>query len=164
MRLLKTIIMVILSLLSYPNFADINNKKDIILESAKSLYIIDGDSVSIKTRIKGIDTPEISQKCAKNNNNIIDCGLLAKNHLKKILNNTKGELKIIIIDVDSYNRLLVKIIKGSLDIAKKMVVDGMAFSYYDYKYAEQQAKKNNKGFWSFQLPPEKPSIWRRKNK
>ncbi len=160
----KIIITTILLVLNYPNFAMINNQSDIILASYKSLYIIDGDSVSIKTRIQGIDTPEMKQKCTKYPNYVIDCGLLAKNHLRKILNNTKGELKIKVLGIDKYNRLLVKINKGATNIAEKMVADGMAFSYYNYKDIEQQAIKNNKGFWSFQSPPEKPSIWRRKNK
>ncbi|RUM83617.1 MAG: hypothetical protein DSZ17_02110, partial [Candidatus Thioglobus sp.] len=45
-------------LLSINAIADISS---FTLSSEKTLYIVDGDSVSMQMRIKGIDTPEIKQ-------------------------------------------------------------------------------------------------------
>jgi len=39
---------------------------DFTLASEKTLYIVDGDSVSMQMRIAGIDTPEIKQKMSEN--------------------------------------------------------------------------------------------------
>ncbi len=55
------------------------------LDSEKTLYIVDGDSVSMQMRIAGIDTPEIKQKCRKTKFKTIDCGRLSKDYLKQVL-------------------------------------------------------------------------------
>ncbi|QKQ23779.1 hypothetical protein HUE58_00890 [Candidatus Ruthia endofausta] len=43
-------------LLSVSAFANLDNFS---LASEKTLYVLDGDSISLQLRIKGIDTPEI---------------------------------------------------------------------------------------------------------
>lgn len=50
-------------------FANIEN---FTLDSEKTLYIVDGDSVSLQMRLAGIDTPEITQTCQKTQHQIID--------------------------------------------------------------------------------------------
>ena len=160
--MLKIIILLILLTSSGMAFAD-KLSKIIKLPSHKSLYVLDGDSVNIKTRIKGIDTPEIGQKCQPIFYDI-DCGKLAKRHLRNILSQIKGELNIKIIGYDKYNRALIRVFKGDTDIAKQMVLDGMAFSYYNYSKSEQIARKNNTGFWGFNKVPKKPKLWRSENK
>lgn len=136
----------------------------ITLPSNKSLYILDGDSLNIKTRIKGIDTPEIKQKCQPTSRKTIDCGRLAKQHLRQLLKKTRGQLKIEIEGFDGYHRALVSVQKGQTDIAKQMVLDGFAFSYYRYPEAEKLARNNGRGFWAFFKPPITPSKWRKNHK
>ena len=51
-------------------FSDVGN---FILDSEKTLYIVDGDSITLQMRIKGIDTPEITQTCEKTQYQTIDC-------------------------------------------------------------------------------------------
>ena len=149
-------------LLSINALADISS---FTLSSEKTLYIVDGDSVSVQMRIKGIDTPEIKQKCRKTTFQVVDCGQLSKDYLKKVLQNLPGELLIEPIGIDHYNRILVKVYKGDTDIGKLMVEAGMAFSYKDtYRQEEDLAKAEKLGFWGFYTQPILPYKWRNINR
>lgn len=135
------------------------------LNSEKTLYIVDGDSISLQMRIAGIDTPEITQPCERIPNRVIDCGRLSEYHLNKLLKNLSGKLHIKPKGVDHYHRILVSVYKADVDIGKRMVADGMAFSYKDtYKQTENKAKKNKRGFWGFYKPPINPYKYRKANK
>ncbi len=134
------------------------------LDSEKTLYIVDGDSISMQMRIAGIDTPEIKQPCEKTPQQIMDCGRLSKAHLRQLLKTTPGKLRIIPVAADHYHRILVRIYKGDTNIGKRMVEQGMAYSYKDtYKKQQQYAKANKLGFWSFHQPPIQPYKWRKLN-
>ena len=149
-------------LLSINALANIGN---FILSSEKTLYIVDGDSISVQMRIKGIDTPEIKQKCRKTKFQVVDCGRLAKDYLKQVLKNLPGELLIEPVSIDYYNRILVKVYKGNVDIGKLMVESGMAFSYKDaYRQEEDLAKAKKLGFWGFHTQPIQPYKWRKMNR
>ena len=135
------------------------------LESEKTLYIVDGDSISMQMRIADIDTPEMRQKCQKTQFKAIDCGQLSKNHLKQLLRDLPGELLIKPIAIDYYDRVLVKVYKGSVNVGKLMVKNGMAFSYKNtYRQEENLAKTEKRGFWNFYTPPIKPYKWRKLNR
>jgi len=138
--------------------------EDMTIDS-KSLYIIDGDSISLQMRIAGIDTPEIRQKCYKTKVDVIDCGRLSKQKLKELLDTLPGELLITPIGIDHYNRILVRVYKGDVNIGKLMVKDGLSYSYKDtYKQEQQFAKENKLGFWSVYTPPIPPYKWRKLNR
>jgi endonuclease YncB( thermonuclease family) len=148
----------ILFLLSLSIFAS----SDFSTPSYKSLYITDGDSVSLKMRIYGIDTPELAQKCRKTRTKIVNCGEISKNHLEYLLKNTTGRVKFRVVTFDSYKRALVTLTKGKVDIAKQMVQDGFAYAYgSQYKDDENDARHNKRGFWAYHTPPIKPHIWRK---
>ena len=155
-------------------------------ESKQSLFIVDGDSVNInvvlfldlaqapmeelsdktdlKMRIAGIDTPEIKQTCEIEEGKSIDCGVLTKNYLQMLLENEPGNLVIRPIGVDYYHRILIRLFKGETDIGKKMVEEGMSYSYdSSYKIEETYAKENRLGFWNFFKPPVNPKIWRKEH-
>jgi len=155
-------------------------------ESKQSLFIVDGDSVNInvvlfldvaqapmeafgdktdlKMRIAGIDTPEIKQICEIEQGKSIDCGILTKDYLQKLLENEPGDLVIKPIGVDYYHRILIRLFKGETDIGKKMVEEGMSYSYDStYKIEETYAKANKLGFWNFFKPPVNPKIWRKEH-
>jgi endonuclease YncB( thermonuclease family) len=135
---------------------------DFSFKNQQSLYIIDGDSVSLQMRIAGIDTPEIKQKCQQYANKIIDCGRLSKRYLQRLLKSLSGEITISPIGVDNYQRILVKIYKGDVNIGKRMVESGMAYSYKNtYRQEEDLAKAEKLGFWAFATPPIKPYKWRK---
>jgi hypothetical protein len=55
-------------LISLNALSDVGNFS---LDSERSLYIVDGDSMSLQMRIAGIDTPEIKQTCRKRVNKVI---------------------------------------------------------------------------------------------
>ena len=149
-------------LLATNTLANIGN---FTLGSEKTLYIVDGDSISMQMRISGIDTPEIRQKCSKTQFQVIDCGRLSKNYLKKTLQNLPGELSIEPVGIDYYNRILVRVYKGDVNVGKLMVEAGMAFSYKDtYRKEEELAKEDKLGFWDFYTPPIEPYKWRKKYK
>jgi endonuclease YncB( thermonuclease family) len=155
-------------------------------ESKQSLFIVDGDSVNInvvlfldlaqapmeelgdktdlKMRIAGIDTPEIKQTCEIEEGKSIDCGVLTKDYLQKLLESEPGDLVIQPIGVDYYHRILIRLFKGETDIGRKMVEEGMSYSYDStYKIEETYAKENKLGFWNFFKPPVNPKIWRKEH-
>ena len=155
-------------------------------ESKQPLFIVDGDSVNInvvlfldlaqapmeelddktdlKMRIAGIDTPEIKQTCEIEEGKSIDCGVLTKDYLQKLLESEPGDLVIKPIGVDYYHRILIRLFKGEIDIGKKMVEEGMSYSYDNtYKIEETYAKENRLGFWNFFKPPVNPKIWRKEH-
>ena len=155
-------------------------------ELKQPLFIVDGDSVNInfvlfldiaqasmeeledktdlKMRIAGIDTPEIKQTCEIEQGKSIDCGLLSKDFLQKLLESEPGDLVIKPIGVDYNHRILIRLFKGEIDIGKKMVEEGMSYSYDStYKVEETYAKENKLGFWNFFKPPVNPKIWRKEH-
>ena len=135
------------------------------LDSERTLYVVDGDSISMQMRIAGIDTPEIRQKCRETQLKTIDCGRLAKDYLKQALKNLPGKLLIEPVGVDHYQRILVRVYKGDVDIAQLMVEAGMAYSYKDaYREEEEIAKAEKLGFWNFYTSPIEPYKWRKMNR
>lgn len=138
---------------------------DFVLNSEKTLYIVDGDSVSLQMRLAGIDTPEITQTCEKIQHQTIDCGQLSKGYLKRLLRKIPGKLLITPIAVDHYHRVLVHVYKGDINIGKLMVESGMAYSYKNTYHKEEELAKSKKvGFWGFYKPPIKPYKYRKINK
>jgi len=133
------------------------------MKNAKAIYVVDGDSISLSMRIKGIDTPEKPQKCRKNADEVINCGAIAKEYLQILLDGIDGELYIDPISFGYYGRMLVNVYKGSTNIGQMMVKDGMAYAYGNaYKDEENIAKLQEKGFWGYHTPPLTPKIWRKR--
>ncbi|MCS5591349.1 MAG: thermonuclease family protein [Gammaproteobacteria bacterium] len=151
------------------------------------LIIVDGDSVNIdvllflevaqmhqetmedktllRMRIAGIDTPEWNQTCEKSLSVVISCGELATKHLHKLLENTAGRLSAKPLGVDYYERILIRLFVGEINIGRQMVLDGMAYSYGNTYMAEETlARKEKRGFWAFAKAPINPKEWRKQNK
>ena len=136
--------------------------------------VIDGDSLEIngnKIRLFGIDAPEKKQNCKKsflvisflNFHKKYECGLLATNKLKKLIDNKP--VKCISESKDHYNRYLSICYLKNRDINSWLVKNGYAIAYkrYSKKYIleEQYAKKNKLGIWQGTF--QKPEEWRKKN-
>ena len=127
--------------------------------------VVDGDTIHLngeKIRFSGIDTPEIKQVCKKNNE-VVKCGIWAKELLiKKIGNNN---VKCVNEGVDRYKRILAECFVNNQSLSKYLVREGFAFAYrkYSTKFIEDEnyAKKNKKGMWSMTF--EYPWDYRRKN-
>ena len=129
------------------------------------LKIIDGDTIHLngeKIRFSGIDTPEIKQTCTKNNE-IIKCGILARELLIKIIANNK--INCIREGKDQYKRTLAECFVNDLSISSYLVKNGYAFAYrkYSKKFIadEDFAKSNKLGMWSMKF--EYPWDWRKNN-
>lgn len=141
------------------------NIDDFSLDSHRSFYVVDGDSMSLQMRIAGIDTPEMSQKCRQHADQVIDCGQLSKRYLQRVLKRLPGEVSIMPVGVDHYQRVLVRVYKGDVNVGKLMVESGMAFSYKDmYKKEQEGAQAEKQGFWGFDTAPIQPFKWRKLNK
>ena len=127
--------------------------------------VVDGDTIHLdgqKIRFSGIDTPEINQVCNKNDE-IIKCGILAKELLISMIGNNK--VKCVNEGVDRYKRILAECFVNNQSLSKFLVREGFAFAYrkYSTKFIEDEdyAKKNKKGMWSMMF--EYPWDYRKKN-
>ena len=125
---------------------------------SSELKIIDGDTIHLngeKIRFSGIDTPEIKQTCIKNNE-VIKCGIKAKELLVKMIGNKK--INCIREGEDQYKRTLAECFINGESLSAFLVRSGYAFAYrkYSKKFIsdEEFAKANNLGMWSmkFQYP------------
>ena len=135
----------------------------------KTIYgkakIIDGDTIHLngeKIRFSGIDTPEIKQTCIKNNE-VIKCGIKAKELLIKAIGNKK--INCVREGKDQYKRTLAECFVNDLSLSSYLVKNGYAFAYrkYSKKFIvdEDFARSNNLGMWSMKF--EYPWDWRKKN-
>jgi len=132
---------------------------------SNKVKVVDGDTIHLngeKIRFIGIDTPEIKQVCNKNNE-VIKCGLLAKELLINKI--SKNKVKCVNMGVDRYKRILAECFVNNQSLSKYLVREGFAFAYrkYSTKFIEDEkyAKKNKKGMWSMTF--EYPWDYRRKN-
>ncbi|WXT99574.1 MAG: hypothetical protein Ctma_0274 [Catillopecten margaritatus gill symbiont] len=151
---------ILIFLLSFSVFAEV---PVIEMKNAKAFYIVDGDSISLSMRIKDIDTPEKKQNCRKTEDKIIDCGMIAKQHLQELLNNLPGKLMIDPVGIGHYGRVLVDVYKGEVNIGETMVEEGIAYAFSSrYKPSENIAKKHKRGFWGYYKPPLNPKKWRKR--
>ena len=138
------------------NYFDVKSNK---------IKIIDGDTIHLngkKIRFSGIDTPEIRQTCTKNNE-IVKCGIQARELLVKIISN--NNIKCIEEGIDQYKRILAECFVNDLSLSSYLVKNGYAFAYrkYSQKFVidEDFARLNKLGMWSMNF--EYPWDWRKKN-
>ena len=132
---------------------------------SNDLKIIDGDTIHLngeKIRFSGIDTPEIKQKCIKNND-IIKCGIEAKELLINKIGNNK--INCVREGKDQYKRTLAECFIDGESLSSYLVKSGYAFAFrkYSKKFVEDEnfAKTNKFGLWSMKF--QYPWDWR-KNK
>ena len=138
----------------------------------RSIY--DGDTLrarrgdeELKIRFCGIDAPERSQKL----------GIEARDHLRSLVDMGNGELLIVPIEKDRYQRTLAEVyVKDSrstaINLNVQMVRDGYAWHYEKYSnncpirgefaVAQELAQDENLGIWKGN--PQPPWVWRKANK
>ena len=159
MYLNKTNLFLVISICLIFFFLTYNDVKSV------EVKVIDGDTIYLngeKIRFSGIDTPEIKQTCTKNNE-IIKCGILARELLIKIIANNK--INCIREGKDQYKRTLAECFVNDLSLSSYLVKNGYAFAYrkYSKKFIadEDFAKSNKLGMWSMEF--EYPWDWRKNN-
>ena len=85
---------------------------------SKKAKVVDGDTIHLdgkKIRFSGIDTPEIKQICNKNNE-VIECGIQAKQLLIKKIG--KNKVKCVKEGVDRYKRILAECFVNNQSLSK----------------------------------------------
>ena len=129
------------------------------------LKVVDGDTIVLngeKIRFSGIDTPELKQKCIKNDQKVL-CGVLAKKLLLEKIGNKTPEC--IREGKDIYKRTLAECFINGESLSVFLVRNGYAFAYRKYsdKFIKEEefAKKNKNGLWSMKF--EYPWDFRKKN-
>ena len=132
---------------------------------ADVLKVVDGDTIVLngeKIRFAGIDTPELKQKCIKNDQKVF-CGVLAKKLLLEKIDNKTPEC--IREGKDIYKRTLAECFINGESLSVFLVRNGYAFAYRKYsdKFIKEEefAKKNKNGLWSMKF--EYPWDFRKKN-
>ena len=112
----------------------------------------DGDTFVIKgqsIRLKGVDAPELAQRCADESGRPYLCGEVATNYLKSLVGDQ--EVTCSSNEKDKYNRFISRCYIGSLSLNAALVDAGwaVAFLFYDntYEPLEQQARAAGRGIW-----------------
>ena len=129
------------------------------------IKIVDGDTIHMngeKIRFTGIDTPELSQTCVKNNA-VIFCGIKARELLIEKIG--KKKVQCVREGKDKYKRILAECFVNKISLSSYLVRNGYAFAYrkYSKKFVsdEDYARNNNLGMWSMKF--EYPWDYRKKN-
>ena len=126
--------------------------------------VVDGDTLVIsgeRIRMHGIDAPESKQVCFTQTDKQYECGRLATETLRGLIQdmkvNCRGNRR------DRYGRLIAKCFVRGNDLGEQMVQRGMALAYRkysrDYVPAEEGARKLKEGLWGGKFKP--PWEWRR---
>lgn len=125
--------------------------------------VIDGDTVDIhgtRIRLQGIDAPESSQMCMRNEE-IWRCGQDVSFALANFVG--RKTVRCENLGTDKYKRMIGRCWLGSTDLNQWMVWNGFAVAYRQYstEYVsdEDSARTNKRGIWAgdFMMP----SDWRR---
>lgn len=112
----------------------------------------DGDTIRIgaqRIRLFGIDAPEAAQVCDSGDKGSWPCGAVATARLAALI----GERPVDCIprDRDRYGRLVATCSVGRVDLAERMVAEGLARAYTrfgdDYALTERRAKTEAIGLW-----------------
>ena len=145
----------------------VKSEDNIINPNRNFLKVVDGDTIHImgkRYRLHGIDAPEATQKCERNDK-IYFCGTEATEHLKSLIKNEKKvwcKKKA----VDRYKRIVAVCYYNKKNLNKLMVRNGWAIAYQkyskDYVDDENYARKNKLGMWEGRFI--EPYKWREKNR
>lgn len=138
--------------------ASINDKTTL---TAKVKRVVDGDTLVVdlngqeeRVRLIGVDTPEsVHPDDTKN----IEAGKIASDFTKSKLEGKEVELEFDVQERDHYGRLLAYVYLDGVMFNKTLLEEGYArvatippnVKYVnDFTKIQEEARKNNKGFWS----------------
>lgn len=123
---------------------------------------VDGDSLvrgDERIRLKGIDAPELYQKCQNENGEDYNCGEEALDFLQDLM--AQGEVNCKCQKKrDRYKRKLCECFVSNLSLNQEMISAGYAVAYKSKKYQESEAtaKKHKYGLWRGKFM--RPAIYR----
>ncbi|WP_112663069.1 thermonuclease family protein [Microvirga flavescens] len=130
-------------------------------EIAGRAFAVDGDTLRIEgktIRLKGIDAPELHQSCRRQGR-AYRCGEAARQALADMVADRIVECSA--AGRDRYQRVLASCTVEGEDIAARLVGDGQALSYGDYRFQEARARLSGVGLWAGEF--ERPQDWRQQN-
>lgn len=131
------------------------------------IRVNDGDTISYRIRLFGIDTPELRQRCKGIDGQCYDCGERAQQWLKDLTDGKDVECRP--TGAMTYGRPVAICYAGGEDIGLRMVRDGWAVAYRKY-LAERpdleraylvggtEARRLQAGIWQGDFVA--PSDWR----
>lgn len=153
-------------------------KEPIRTEEGIVRHVADGDTVTVvtnegtklKVRLYGIDAPEI-QHINRRTGIIAKPGQPFGEEAYRALESKvlHKRVKVQIMDIDRYRRMVAVLYLGDRDINREMVQEGLAWAYKEYlkgpyasEYvnAENDARSKHLGLWQ-QINPQPPWEFRR---
>jgi endonuclease YncB( thermonuclease family) len=134
--------------------------------------VLDGDTIKIgkvNYRLHGIDAPEKSQHCQRDNIDWL-CGQEAAAHLRTLIADRRVTCTEKAKDGsrDRYGRVVAVCEAGGEDLNRAMVRAGLAWAYLaysrDYEAAEWEAQLLGNGVWAASVRAEPAWDWRRQKR
>jgi endonuclease YncB( thermonuclease family) len=130
--------------------------------------VLDGDTIKIgkvNYRLHGIDAPEKTQYCQRDNVDWL-CGQAAAAHLRGLI--AGRPVTCTEKDRDRYGRVVAVCSAGGEDLNRAMVRAGLAWAYLaysrDYEAAEWEAQLLGNGVWAASVRAEPAWDWRRQKR
>lgn len=139
-----------------------------VLAAEPEIRVLDGDTIRIgkvNYRLHGIDAPEKSQHCQRDNIDWL-CGQEAAAHLRNLI--AGRSVTCAEKDRDRYGRVVAVCQAGGEDLNRAMVRAGLAWAYLaysrDYEAAEWEAQLLGNGVWAASVRAEPAWDWRRQKR
>ena len=126
-------------------------------------HVVDGDTIRLDVRLRGVDTPETHQKCRNAEGKPYACGKEATKALKKLIGKKKVRC-VLEPEVGKYGRAIgYCYLPDGTDLNRWMVRQGYGLAYREYstKYVadEEQARAAKRGIHAGEYIP--PWDWRK---
>jgi len=160
-------------LLSHPSYAVIRTVEGTVskVSDGDTLRIITQDGTKLKVRLYGCDAPE-TEKINRRTGQISKPGQpYGEESMQALQTKVYGKkVRVDIIDIDRYRRMVSMIWLGDRNINLEMVREGYAEAYREYlkepyrsqfSDAEQKARAERKGIWGLNNY-ERPSEFRKR--
>ncbi len=124
-----------------------------------TVRVIDGDTLDVggvRVRLHGVDAPEVGQRCKTSSGESWDCGTWVSREMRARYQGSDAKCEP--IEMDRYGRVVAVCRVLGVDLARRLVQDGMAVAFRKYSNAyvqdEVQAKRARTGMHAgtFQRP------------
>lgn len=120
--------------------------------------VVDGDGLHIgpvTIRIHGIDAPEFDQNCPRLSGGGWACGAEAAKRLRALAEGRQVFCEA--LDTDRYGRTVARCRVGEVDLAERLVSEGLAWAYVrystDYAAIEAESRRAGRGVWQADAQP-----------
>ena len=130
----------------------------LLADPAGALRVIDGDTFDIggeRVRLFGVDAPERDQPCTDSREEPWPCGAWVTAQVDALYGGAQAACTT--LDIDRYQRPVVRCSIGGRDLGQMLVADGLATAYreysWDYDLDEKSAQLAAIGIWSGGMQP-----------